>query len=103
MVTILKQLGNPVDEKEAEKFSEEWKEGFNKLFDAYKDDMKTMTEKSQEYENELSKKYNINQSVDLPKSIKGWKELLEKHQAGIMLDVNRETGKLMLVILDLGL
>ena len=63
MVTILKQSGNPVDEKEAEKFSEEWKEGFNKLFDAYKDDMKTMTEKSQEYENELSKKYNINRNT----------------------------------------
>ena len=103
MVTILKQSGNPIDEKEAEKFSAEWKEGFNKLFDAYKDDMKTMTEKSQEYENELVKKYSINESVDLPKSIKGWKALLEKHQAGIMLDVNKQTGKLMLVILDLGL
>ena len=103
MVTILKQSGNPIDEKDAEKFSAEWKEGFNKLFDAYKDDMKTMTEKSQEYEDKLVKKYSINESVDLPKSIKGWKVLLEKHQAGIMLDVNKETGKLMLVILDLGL
>ena len=103
MVTILKQSGNPVDDTEAEKYSKEWKEGFNQLFDAYKEDMVTMTEKSQEYEDKLCKKYNINLSVDLPKSIKGWKALLTKHKAGIMIDEDAKTGKLMLVILDLGL
>ena len=77
MVTILKQSGNPVDDTEAEKYSKEWKEGFNQ--------------------------YNINLSVDLPKSIKGWKALLTKHKAGIMIDEDAKTGKLMLVILDLGL
>lgn len=103
MVTIIKQSGNPVNDKEAEKFSEEWKEGFNKLFDAYKDDMTTMQKKSEEFENTLSKKYSINQRVDLPKSLKGWKKLLEAHQSGIMIDEDVKTGKLMLVILDLGL
>ncbi len=103
MVTIIKQSGNPIDEKEADKFAIEWKKGFEKLFDAYKDDMKTMEVKSQEFEDELTKKYEINQQVALPKSIKGWVKLLEKHQSGIMLDVDSKTGKLMLVILDLGL
>jgi len=53
MVTIIKQSGNPVDHKDADKFSEEWKKGFNKLFDAYKDDMTTMQKKSEEFENKL--------------------------------------------------
>ena len=103
MVTIIKQSGNPVNNKEADKYSEEWKEGFNKLFDAYKDDMKTMQEKSQEFEDKLSEKYSINQKVDLPKNMKGWKKLLETHKSGIMIDEDINTGKLMLVILDLGL
>ena len=103
MVTIIKQSGNPIDEKEADEFAVEWKKGFEKLFDAYKDDMKTMEEKSQEFENKLTKKYGINQQVNLPKSMKGWVKLLEKHQSGIMIDVDSKTGKLMLVILDLGL
>ena len=103
MVTIIKQSGNPVNNKEADKYSEEWKEGFNKLFDAYKDDMKTMQEKSQEFEDKLSEKYSINQKVDLPKNMKGWKTLLETHKSCIMIDEDIKTGKLMLVILDLGL
>ena len=32
MVTIIKQSGKPIDEGEAEKFMEEWKDGFDKLF-----------------------------------------------------------------------
>jgi hypothetical protein len=103
MVTIIKQSGNPVDHKEADKYSEEWKKGWNNLFDAYKDDMTTMQEKSQEFEDKLSEKYSINQKVDLPKNMKGWRKLLETHQSGIMIDEDVKTGKLMLVILDLGL
>lgn len=103
MVTIIKQSGNPVDHKEADKYSEEWKKGWNNLFDAYKDDMTTMQEKSQEFEDKLSEKYSINQKVDLPKNMKGWRKLLETHQSGIMVDEDVKTGKLMLVILDLGL
>ena len=52
---------------------------------------------------ELLKKYKIEKSVELPKSMKAWKNLLEKHHSGIMVDVNAKTGELMFVILDLGL
>jgi hypothetical protein len=62
-----------------------------------------MQEKSQEFEDKLSEKYSINQKVDLPKNMKGWRKLLETHQSGIMIDEDVKTGKLMLVILDLGL
>ena len=34
MVTIIKQSGNPVDEGDAKAFLAEWKEGFDRLFDA---------------------------------------------------------------------
>ena len=102
MVTIIKQSGNPVDEGEAKAFLAEWKEGFDKLFEA-DGDMAIVTEKAQEYEEELMKKYKIERSIELPKSMKAWKGLLEKHHSGIMVDVNSKTGELMFVILDLGL
>ena len=65
--------------------------------------MAIVTKKAQEYEEELMKKYKIERSIELPKSMKAWKGLLEKHHSGIMVDVNSKTGELMFVILDLGL
>jgi len=102
MVTIIKQSGNPVDEGDAKAFLAEWKECFDKLFEA-DGDMAIVTEKAQEYEEELMKKYKIERSIELPKSMKAWKGLLEKHHSGIMVDVNAKTGELMFIILDLGL
>tara|TARA_R100000781_G_C4036950_1_gene112630 strand:+ start:254 stop:562 length:309 start_codon:yes stop_codon:yes gene_type:complete len=102
MVTIIKQSGNPVDEGDAKKFLDEWKEGFDRLFEAG-GDMPTVTEKAQEYEKELMKKYKIEKTVELPKSMKAWKHLLDQHHSGIMVDVHHKTGELMFVILDLGL
>ena len=102
MVTIIKQSGNPVDEGDAKEFLKEWKDGFDKLFDA-EGDMAIVTEKAAKYEQELMKKYKIEKSVELPKSMKAWKQLLEQHHSGIMVDQNHKTGDLMFVILDLGL
>lgn len=102
MVTIIKQSGNPVDESEAKKFLDEWKEGFDKLFDA-KGDMAIVSEKAKAFEEELLKKYKVEKQVDLPKSMKAWKKLLDDHQSGIMVDQHAKTGDLMFVILDQGL
>ena len=102
MVTIIKQSGNPVDESEAKKFLDEWKEGFDKLFDA-KGDMAIVSEKAKAFEEELLKKYKVEKQVNLPKSMKAWKKLLEDHQSGIMVDQHAKTGDLMFVILDQGL
>ena len=68
MVTIIKQSGNPVDEGDAKAFLEEWKEGFDKLFDA-EGNMAVVTEKAQEYEQKLKngKKVLINSLI--PKEI----------------------------------
>ena len=102
MVTIIKQSGNPVDESEAKKFLDEWKEGFDKLFNA-KGDMAIVSEKAKAFEEELLKKYKVEKQVDLPKSMKAWKKLLDDHQSGIMVDQHAKTGELMFVILDQGL
>jgi polyhydroxyalkanoate synthesis regulator phasin len=102
MVTIIKQSGNPVDESEAKKFLDEWKEGFDKLFDA-KGDMAVVSEKAKAFEEELLKKYKVEKQVDLPKSMKAWKQLLEDHKSGIMVDQHAKTGDLMFIILDQGL
>ena len=101
MVTIIKQSGSPVDESEAKKFLDEWREGFDKLFETG-GDMPTVTEEAKKFEEKLLKKYKIEEKVDLPKSLKAWKELLDNHKSGIMVDLHAKTGDLMFIILDQG-
>jgi len=102
MVTIIKQSGNPVDESEAKKFLDEWREGFDKLFDS-KGDMAIVSEKAKAFEEDLLKKYKVEKQVDLPKSMKAWKKLSDDHKSGIIVDQHAKTGDLMFVILDQGL
>ena len=102
MVTIIKQSGNPVDEGDAKKFLDEWKEGFDRLF-AAEGDMAIVTEKAKEFEEELGKKYGTIETVELPKSKKAWRALLEKANGPIMIDQRTDSEELVFVILDLGL
>ena len=102
MVTNIKQSGNPVDVEAAEAFQKEWKEGFDRLFDA-EGDMAIVTQKAKEFEEELSKKYGTIETVDLPKSKKAWRALLEKAKGPIMIDQRVDSEELVFVILDLGL
>ena len=102
MVTIIKQSGSPVDEGEAEKFLKEWRDGFDRLFEAG-GDMAIVSEKAKAFEEELLKKYKVEKQVDLPKSMKAWKKLLDDHLSCIMVDQHAKTGDLMFVILDQGL
>ena len=101
MVTIIKQSGSPGDEGEAEKFLKEWRDGFDRLFEAG-GDMPTVTKEAQEFEKKLLKKYKLEKQVDLPKSMKAWKKLIDDHKSGIMVDLHAKTGELMFVILDQG-
>tara|TARA_Y100001956_G_scaffold26077_1_gene25872 strand:+ start:2455 stop:2766 length:312 start_codon:yes stop_codon:yes gene_type:complete len=102
MVTIIKQSGKPIDESEAEKFMEEWKTGFEKLFES-ETDMETVSKKADAYEEKLREKYNLEKVIQVPKSMKAWKNLLKEHDSSIMVDVHVKTGKLLFIILDQGI
>ena len=98
---ISKQSGKPVDSEDADKYEAEWKEGFDDLFGAYKEDMKTMEEKSNEFEERLQKKYKISQKIKLPKSIKAWKELIDEHGKDVMLALDKDGKNLHVILLDM--
>ena len=101
MVTISRQSGKPVDSEDVQKYEDEWKEGFDDLFGAHQDDMKTMEEKSNEFEERLQAKYKISQKIKLPKSIKAWKELMDEHGKDIMLALDKDGKNLHVILLDL--
>ena len=65
--------------------------------------MAIVTEKAKEYEEQLMKKYKIEKTVELPKSKKAWRALLEKANGPIMIDQRTDSEELVFVILDLGL
>ena len=99
---IVRQSGNPVDKEEQGKFEKEWKTGFDDLYDS-ETDQETIAEKAEAFHKKLVKKYGTEEKIDLPKSLKAWKSLLEKYDQSILLTKNPENGKLVVVIMDLGL
>ena len=101
MVTISRQSGKPVDSEDIDKYEAEWKVGFDDLFGAYKEDMKTMEEKSLEFEERLQAKYKISQKIPLPKSIKAWKEIIDEHGKDVMIALDKEGKNLHIILLDL--
>ena len=101
MVMISRQSGKPLDSEDINKYEAEWKVGFDDLFGAYKEDMKTMEEKSLEFEERLQAKYKISKKIPLPKSIKAWKELIDEHGKDVMIALDREGKNLHVILLDL--
>lgn len=99
---IIKQSGNPINNEDAEAYQKEWKDGFDKLFDV-EGDMAIVSQKAKEYEDELATKYEAQNKIKMPKSMKAWRLLLDKYKNGIMVDQSVETGEIIFVILDLGL
>lgn len=103
-VTIVRQSGNPVSEDQAKAYQEDFKERFDKLYDNAGGDMESLNEKLAELDAEMGGKYETSTELEMPKSGKAWLELLERHKnAGILVSTHKDTGKLMMVILDLGL
>jgi putative transposon-encoded protein len=102
MVMIIRQSGNPVDREEQGKFEEEWKKGFDNLYESEMD-QETIADKAESFHKKLVKKYGTEEKIDLPKSLRAWKSLLDKYDQSILLTKNPETGKLVVVIMDLGL
>lgn len=53
----------------------------------------------QEIDQELQKKYEITEGWELPKSFKAWRDLIDVH-GSFFITVNKQTGELLMVIID---
>jgi hypothetical protein len=95
--------GLPVSEENLTKYNDEFKASYDTIMAEHGPDMLVVHQKLLELDKELQQKWQRIESFSLPKSAKGWRELIEAYKAPIMVAVSAEEGSegtLVLVIMD---
>lgn len=101
-VKVFRTSGNPVNPEKAAEYQEEWKSGFDNIWE---DESKRVDEKQMlldSFEKSLRDKYNdlTVETWSLPKTGKAWKDIMSDY-GNVMLTTNVENGELLLVINDM--
>lgn len=100
---LVRMSGLPVSEENLAAYNEEFKSSYDAIMEQHSPDMLKVHEALQALDKELQGKWQRIESNSLPKSAKGWRALIEKFQAPIMIAVSAEEnaeGTLVLVIMD---
>jgi len=101
-VMIARQSGLPVDEGKAAEFQSDWHKGFDELKRKHGTNMVELEKELSVLEDELSDKYERVSLIDMPVSGKAWKKLIDEY-SGVLVSTHKDTGKVLLVIMDQGL
>jgi hypothetical protein len=98
---LARMSGRPVSAENLAAYEAEFKERYDKILEAHGNDMLTVHQELLKLDQELQGKWQRIEVEALPKSGKGWHELLEKFDAPVMLAKSSENvGELVLVIMD---
>lgn len=101
-VKVIRQSGNAVDLKANEEYGKEFKEKYDAIQAKCGLNMQLMHEKLIELDEELSEKYEVIATWELPKSKKAWMSLVEQY-GSFMVSTHVETGEVILAVLDIGI
>ena len=98
---LYRQSGTPVDLGDRERYDNDWKAFYDKAAARAGLDMLLMQRFLRYGERALIIKHNIQVSVDIPKSEKAWKALMEKYEnVPIIVAVNANNGELVGILKD---
>jgi predicted metal-binding protein len=103
-VKMARHSGLPVVGSVADEYRECWKSYYDKILDKYQPDMLKVQERLEKLANILNNRYKTVIEVDIPRSAKGWKALLEENGShGICITTDLEKKEIRLILLDQGL
>jgi hypothetical protein len=98
---LARMSGRPVSAENLASYESEFKERYDTILAQHGQDMMTVHQELLKLDEELQGKWQRIEMEDLPKSRKGWHELLEKFDAPVMLAKSSENvEELVLVIMD---
>lgn len=103
-VKMARHSGLPVQEDAAAEYRECWRSYYDKILDKYQPDMGKVQERLEKLADILNKRYKTIIEVEMPKSAKGWKDLLEENGSyGICITTDLDKKEVRLILLDQGL
>ena len=98
-IRILRQSGLPVNLDDLNNYREKFRTLFDKAVRIAGKDMLRLNKKLVIIEKVLQKKYPTVSEVDLPKTLKGWRDLRAKY-GNILVSQHLETEEILFVISD---
>lgn len=100
-VKILRQSMNPVKDDKLNAMVKDYQKSFDGILEECGADMQAVHTKVEELLQYLQKKYkdDMELEIDMPKSGKQWKALIEEHGV-ISVGTHVETGKVCFIIMD---
>ena len=103
-VRIYNQSGLPIHKDKLLQYEKEFKGTYDRLWASHKAgeiSIEEMKMSLAELDKELGLKYPMFEEIELPKSGKGWADLLLKYGCGsLTLGFDEERGKLTLILMD---
>lgn len=98
---LARMSGKPVSQENLEAYTMEFKQRYDEILEKHGKDMLTVHQEVMKLDEELTGKWRQIEVEQLPKSAKGWRELITKFEAPIMLALSSENvDELVLVIMD---
>lgn len=98
---LARMSGKPVSAENLAQYESEFKQQYDKILEQHGQDMLTVHQELLKLDNELQGKWQRIEMESLPKSAKGWRELIAKFEAPIMLAQSLDKpDELVLVIMD---
>lgn len=101
-VKTVRQSGMPVILSKKDEYEVEFKEKFDEIQKEVGMDMKAFHEKLEAVDVELASKYDTIVELNLPDSGKKWKNLIKEY-GSVLVSTHKDTGEVMLVIMDQGI
>lgn len=104
-VKVYSQTGRPVNPENAEKYAEDFKKGYDQYWQNYQNKKSTIEEMKQkvdQLDRELSQKYPMYETVNLPTSGKQWSQLISSFECPVILAIAEQDKKLTIFLMDSG-
>ena len=100
-VKMIRQSYTPVKDSVNKEMMDEYKLNYDKLTELHGTDMQSLHSSIEELIGDLRSKYEdrLSEYIDMPKSGKQWKQLLDQYGA-VIVGSHVDTGELLLIIMD---
>lgn len=100
-IKTVRASGMPVELDKLKEFQDEWKNGFDAIYDKKKD-MTNIQKEVDEFQQRMNEKYDTIVEWDMLKTDDDWKNAIAEY-GSILVSTHIETGELMYVIMDQGI
>lgn len=98
---LIRYSGRPVSLENLKAHEEEFKKRYDEISEMHGPDMLKIHESLIELDKELAQKWEVILEIDVPKSVKAWKKLIDLYEVPVLVAKSKDNpNELLLVLMD---